>query len=367
MAVFGWADTATAHYGPVLSGTGTAVVDGVLASGEWDGAATASTVTLTSYAGWPGDGDMRVMSDDTNLYIAVRIPFEPLTGFGVGGGIDLGFDNDDDGVLYEIGDDLLFVNPLFDAIDEVGIPCPSNPGTCWAVDLAAGGTNDLTAAIGHDGSFVVLEMSHPLVSGDPNDIALTEGDRVGFQLGYTLFKSDGDAQGFLQGDITLGALDGTPPVITVPEWTPVSDATGPEGGLVSYVASATDDIDGPVPVTCLPASGSTFPIGTTTVSCTATDSSGNSASASFPVYVYGAADQVDNLRDAVDGVGPGTSLADKVNDARAALAEEQVARACSILNDFISQVRAQPRRIIPAPTASLLIADATRIRAVLAC
>jgi hypothetical protein len=38
-------------------------------------------------------------------------------------------------------------------------------------------------------------------------------------------------------------------------------------------------------VTCDPASGSEFPIGTTTVGCTATDAHGNTASGSFPVDV----------------------------------------------------------------------------------
>ena len=44
-------------------------------------------------------------------------------------------------------------------------------------------------------------------------------------------------------------------------------------------------VDGSVPVICMPASGSTFPVGTTTVSCTATDHAGNKAAASFAVSV----------------------------------------------------------------------------------
>jgi HYR domain/FIMAH domain len=293
------------------------------------------------------------------------IPFEPLTGFGVGGATTLLFDNDDDGVLDEIGDDGLLVNPLFNAVDLVGIAC-SGASACFPPDVTVGGTNDLTGSVGHDGSFVVIEMSHPLVSGDPNDIALLQGGRVGFQLSYTLFKSDGDAQGRLSGDIELAAPDSTPPVVTVPTDI-VSDATGPDGAAVSYVSSATDDVDGPVPVSCSPTSGSTFPIGTTNVTCTASDSSGNSASASFTVHVHGAAEQLSDLTDAVKDVGPGTSLADKVNDARAALARGKVARACSILNDFISQLQAQSGKTISAHRAANLIADATRISAVLAC
>jgi hypothetical protein len=234
------------------------------------------------------------------------------------------------------------------------------------MDTAVGGTNDVTASIGHDGSFVVVEMRHPLVSGDPNDIALLQGGRVGFQLNYTLFKADGSAQGRLLGDIELAGADATPPLLTVPPGL-VFEATGAGGAVVSYVAFATDEVDGPVPLRCAPASGSTFPIGTTTVTCTATDSSGNSASASFTIHVKRAAEQLSDLADAVQELGPGTSLADKLEDARAALDRNKVARTCSTLDDFVRQVQAQSGKSISADTATSLITAATRIKAVLAC
>ena len=50
---------------------------------------------------------------------------------------------------------------------------------------------------------------------------------------------------------------------------------------VEFTATANDAVDGPVAVACDPASGSTFPVGTTTVNCTATDRSGNKATGSF--------------------------------------------------------------------------------------
>jgi hypothetical protein len=55
--------------------------------------------------------------------------------------------------------------------------------------------------------------------------------------------------------------------------------------VVTYLATADDDLDGPTPVDCAPASGSMFPLGQTTVSCTATDSTGNWASAQFTIDV----------------------------------------------------------------------------------
>jgi hypothetical protein len=78
--------------------------------------------------------------------------------------------------------------------------------------------------------------------------------------------------------------DTTPPVVTVPG--PITnEATSPDGAVVTFNATAEDVVDGSVEVTCTPPSGSTFPIGTTTVTCTATDGSGNSSSATFDVIV----------------------------------------------------------------------------------
>lgn len=77
---------------------------------------------------------------------------------------------------------------------------------------------------------------------------------------------------------------GVPPVITVPA--PITvPATMLAGALVTYVASATDAVDGVVPLECAPLSGSVFGPGTTVVNCTATDLDGNPAQASFNVSV----------------------------------------------------------------------------------
>jgi Ca2+-binding RTX toxin-like protein len=69
----------------------------------------------------------------------------------------------------------------------------------------------------------------------------------------------------------------------------VVQATSVQGGTqsaqVTYIVTAEDNVDDPVGVTCTPASGSTFPIGTTTVNCEATDAARNRATASFTITV----------------------------------------------------------------------------------
>ena len=77
------------------------------------------------------------------------------------------------------------------------------------------------------------------------------------------------------------ALSNVPANITTP-------ATSPNGAVVTYQSPTAVDEDSPLPpVSCNPASGSTFPIGTTTVTCTVSDSDDtpNSVSASFTVTV----------------------------------------------------------------------------------
>ena len=83
--------------------------------------------------------------------------------------------------------------------------------------------------------------------------------------------------------------DVTPPeIVNIPSNQNLSAPTT-AGAVATWSApTADDDRDGPVPVQCSPPSGATFPIGTTTVTCTATDFSGNVRSASFIVTVTGA-------------------------------------------------------------------------------
>jgi hypothetical protein len=73
--------------------------------------------------------------------------------------------------------------------------------------------------------------------------------------------------------ITVHVQQDEPPVVTVENVT--VEATGPDGAVIDYPASATDDIDGKLVPVCGPPPGSLFPIGDTKVTCTAKDSGGN--------------------------------------------------------------------------------------------
>ena len=82
--------------------------------------------------------------------------------------------------------------------------------------------------------------------------------------------------------------DVTSPVLSLPEDI-TKEAEGPNGATVSWSApTATDDVDVSVTVNCDKTSGDTFPLGITTVTCSATDAAGNTASDSFAVTVQDA-------------------------------------------------------------------------------
>lgn len=83
-------------------------------------------------------------------------------------------------------------------------------------------------------------------------------------------------------DTTGPAISGATPVTAA--------ATGPSGAVVTFAPTASDLVSGTVAVTCTPASGATFAVGTTTVNCSATDGAGNTSTASFGVTVTAEAD-----------------------------------------------------------------------------
>ncbi len=83
---------------------------------------------------------------------------------------------------------------------------------------------------------------------------------------------------------TVRVNDTQLPVITCPGNIIVSNTAGQCGANVNFTVTATDNCPG-VTVTSVPASGSFFPVGTTTVTSTATDASGNTRTCTFTVKV----------------------------------------------------------------------------------
>ena len=88
------------------------------------------------------------------------------------------------------------------------------------------------------------------------------------------------------GDAVFGITvsDTTVPTISLPSDI-TAEATSASGAAVAFAPSASDVVDGTVVVTCTPDSGSMYPLGTTTVDCSAEDAHGNATGGSFDVTV----------------------------------------------------------------------------------
>jgi hypothetical protein len=112
----------------------------------------------------------------------------------------------------------------------------------------------------------------------------------------------GDGHGGIGSAVVrVTVTDNVPPTVNCPGDI-TADANASGNAVVTYVASATD-AGGLQSFACVPPSGSTFPLGDTTVVCTARDLAGNTASCSFKVTV-----RIPNLPPIADASATATNV-----------------------------------------------------------
>ncbi|HWW61873.1 MAG TPA: HYR domain-containing protein, partial [Thermoanaerobaculia bacterium] len=217
----------------------------------------------------------------------------------------------------ELGDTVLFTGKAgefkleFSAVTERGV-------IAWVPQevLSVPGRYILEAG-GSQATFEVVTASskHPLVVLVPDPIAKPAESRSGARVSFSVSTyGGGDPHPSVKCDHTSGDLfplgasvvkctasnilgetatgnvfvtvyDNTPPMLTLPQRI-IIKAASREGTNVSFEATAFDAIDGQLPVTCDPKSGSLFPIGVNAVECSATDVSLNLAVGTFYIEVY---------------------------------------------------------------------------------
>jgi len=141
-------------------------------------------------------------------------------------------------------------------------------------------------AQGANGATIEYQAAATDVVDGPVDVICTPSSGSTFALGETTVSCTAtDAAGNkAEGSFKVVVSDTTAPNLKLPNAI-TEEATSKDGATVSYSATANDAVDGEVAVDCTLASGSTFPLGTTTVECSAADAAGNKAMGSFDVTV----------------------------------------------------------------------------------
>ncbi|MDQ4120944.1 MAG: pectinesterase family protein [Acidobacteriota bacterium] len=103
---------------------------------------------------------------------------------------------------------------------------------------------------------------------------------------YTVVATINDAnyQGTATGSLIIEPAPNTAPTLTLPSDI-ITEATSVAGAVVNFAVSAFDAEDSSLPISVSKQSGSTFPLGTTTVTASVTDSAGSTATGTFNVTV----------------------------------------------------------------------------------
>ena len=156
-------------------------------------------------------------------------------------------------------------------------------------------------------------------------------------------------------------------------------ATGPAGAAVNYSVSATDDSGSIADLACDMPSGSTFPVGGTTVHCEAFDAAGNRGTGSFMVVVTPfvnpvnpAVQQLDALSAKVrslklNGLVTNTLVA-TISYTKDAVVRGRTQVACGLTTLFIDLTRAAAvLRLVPSAKATDLVNDMKNIRSSIGC
>lgn len=178
--------------------------------------------------------------------------------------------------------------------DLTGLGCfDAPPAAPTGLSAAADSDTSITLAWNAADGATAYDIKRATTPGGPYDTVATgitdtsytdNGLTTGTTYYYVVAGVKGWSEEGANSNEASATADKTPPVISaLPDLT--IEATGPNGATVTYSATANDTVSGPAVVTFSIASGSVFPLGATTVTASATDAFGNTATTSFTVTV----------------------------------------------------------------------------------
>ncbi len=161
----------------ILSGSGTAVIDGVIDHSEWSDA-DAPIFLVDLPGGGTAAAALYVMNDAANLYFGFAIVYnDDLID------VSLSFDATGDGETGGTGDDAIGFATVSEAVRDNFRTVSSG-----LFDTDDGGTLDVVGATTATATATYIELSHPLDSGDAgHDIAVGPGELLPFYATLRLF------------------------------------------------------------------------------------------------------------------------------------------------------------------------------------
>ena len=172
----------------------------------------------------------------------------------------------------------------------IGPPtCPASVGKPLATTgrLLVAGKGELHFALADGAQCIDIEPVHNM----PQDFTITGGTGS-----YEGASGSGHVERALSGGVGtetwIGTVvapglefDLTPPTFVGATPKSVRAPKGAKSARVTYKVTAHDSVDGDLPATCTPRSGARFNVGRTLVTCLASDTSANSATARFKITV----------------------------------------------------------------------------------
>jgi len=150
----------------------------------------------------------------------------------------------------------------------------------WKISTTAGYTGSIEVCIHYDQAWI---------QGDESLLRLVHDDGSGFQNITSFIDTVSNVVCGTASSLSPFAIvepRNPPPVFSNVPGPLTAFATSATGAKVTYaLPKAVDAVDGVRPVACAPASGAQFPLGKTTVTCTASDKHRNTSTATFIVWV----------------------------------------------------------------------------------